>query len=218
MFRLVLVETMRFRLSERMKVLLIACFSVFVSTSIGAQVIIQSFESSWSVDVSEYDGQLSARKWEYQTYNPWDGELGELQEVDINISITGTKSSADELRIGAAFFTGWGRAYQFTANHPTVEEGQATFSNVFEWQFGGDGLGPWLSADTFPQAHYFFESRTIQFPHSIDATTTLTYRYTAVPEPDEWISIAGFGIVLFVVIRRRCQRSNRLKIINPTLD
>ena len=28
---------------------------------------------------------------------------------------------------------------------------------------------------------------------------------TAVPEPDEWFGIASFGIILFAVIRRRCQ-------------
>ncbi|MFC6439254.1 hypothetical protein [Bowmanella sp. JS7-9] len=164
---------------------------LFFSKLSGASFLHQTFDSTWNVKPYEYSDQVSAWAWSYNPYQVWEESFGVLEEVSIRISVTGEKSVSDSLSIRAAFFTGWNPAdYQFSTTLQ-IEEGIGTFSRVFEWTFNGYNLGNWLSYDYLPQAHYYFESRTSQSPHFIQAATTLTFGVLQVSEPSTlWLLVS----------------------------
>lgn len=186
-----------------------------------ASVITQTFESSWSVDVWDHNGDLAAMEWEYQTYRPWDSDLGTLTSVEIFTEFEGTRDDvAEPLRIRSSFFTGWNPVeYQFSQTD-NIAAGDRNFS------------GTWGSSYTTPEAiaavtdyeyftgvydsgagsggaWYYFESRTENAAHTIAAKTTLSYHYdsVSVSEPG-YLGLLGLGLAgLGLARRKRLRRS-----------
>ena len=196
MKQLKLISKMSTCLYKRVLAVLMVSF-LFGLTNAHAAVITQSFESSWTVDVWDYKGDVSAMEWHYQQYTPWDPSLGTLTSAEIRLEFAGTREDAAEtVRIRSGFFTGWEPVqYQYSLK---------------EYAAGGDATftGDWSRSYTTPEdiaeitdfeyftgvydsgagsggAWYYFESRTDNAAHAVAAKTTLSYYYdpVSVPEP-----------------------------------
>lgn len=186
-----------------------------------ASVITQTFESSWSVDVWDYNGDLAAMEWEYQTYRPWDSDLGILTSVEIFTEFEGTRDDAAEpLRIRSSFFTGWNPVkYQFSQTE-NIAAGDRNFSGTWSSSYTTpDAIASVTDYEYFTGVYdsgagsggawYYFESRTENAAHTIAAKTTLSYRYdsVSVSEPGS-LGLIGFGLAGLVLARsKRLSRS-----------
>jgi hypothetical protein len=179
-----------------------------------AGVITQTFDSSWQTGVWDYYNDIAAMEWEYQTYTPWDGSMGNLTSVVISSKFTGVREDVnDELRVRSAFFTGWepvnyqysktviidGGDNQFSTNwsqsYNTPEEiavitNYSYFTGIYD---RGPGTGG---------AWYYFESRTENGIHSIEATTTLSYYYDAIAvNSPTTLPLLGIALASLIFIR-----------------
>jgi hypothetical protein len=155
--------------------------------SIGAAVAserTQSFGSEWTVGPWDFYGDTAAMEWQYIQYEPWDAALGELREVRVQTDILGEyESQAEDVRIRSAFFKGWSPANYQLATHSYVPIGDKEFLASMSFVYDSpEEIQQWLSSDTAPPAHYYFESRTVAAGHTISAVTTLTFIYDAVPD------------------------------------
>jgi hypothetical protein len=183
-------------------------FAVLVSLSVHANEIAQTFSNSWRVDVWNYYGQVSAMQWQYTPYTPWDSSLGTLTGVTINTSVTGQRDNpTDSVYLRYAFFTGWSPdQYQFY-NGTVIGPGNTDFSFDYSVSYTATtGLSTWLSYEYLPQANYYFESRTNNAGHSINAVTTLEYTYDPVPDGGLTVLMLGGGLAGLVLLRRRVVR------------
>lgn len=171
-----------------------------------AATITQNFNSNWTVDPWDYNGDIAAQYWQYLNYAPWDTSLGTLNSVQITTTVNGTRDAADSVGLRHAFFTGWTPAqYQFS-DVASIAAGSGTFSDTRTFVSGTDfALTNFLSYLYLPQAYYFFESRS-NATHSIDATTTLVYNYDVtqlISEPaTELLMLVALG-ALAIAVRRK---------------
>ena len=161
----------------------------------------QSFVSSWTVSPWNYEGQVAAMQWQYLPYSPWNQSLGTLQEVQLSTTLTGERQLASEtLHIRYAFFTGWTPSDYQLYREVSVPGGDAAFNLTESYTFSGTAeLLNWTEYLYFPPANYYFESRTVQATHRVNALTTLTFTYAAaaVPEPaTSLLVIAGLGLLM----------------------
>ena len=163
----------------------------------------QSFVSSWTVSPWNYEGQVAAMQWQYLPYSPWNQSLGTLQEVQVSTTLTGERQLASEaLHIRYAFFTGWTPSDYQLYREVSVPGGDAAFNLTESYTFSGTAeLLNWIEYLYFPPANYYFESRTVQAAHTVNALTTLTFTYAAaaaaVPEPaTSLLVIAGLGLLM----------------------
>ena len=162
-----------------------------------AGVITQTFESSWSVDVWDYYGDVSAMKWQYQPYTPWDSSLGTLTSVEILLEFAGTRVDAgDAVRIRSGLFTGWNPVQYQYSRMEYVTGGEVGFSGSLSNSYTTPEAIAWVTNYRYftgvydsgagtGGAWYYFESRTENAGHAIAAKTTLSYYYDpiSVPEP-----------------------------------
>jgi hypothetical protein len=173
-----------------------------------AQSVEQVFTSAWTVLPWDYYGDVAAMQWHYLPYRPWDASLGRLDRVTVSTVVTGTRmNSADDVRLRYSFFTGWMPAdYQFY-DEVVLPSGSLSFNFTRDFVFvTPSSLVTWTTYDYLPRANYYFESRTVAGGHSLTATTTLTYAYSAVvPEPNTTILFTSGGLVvgLGAAYRRR---------------
>jgi hypothetical protein len=181
---------------------------VTVSCSVAqAGVITQSFDSSWLIDVWDYYGDVSAMEWEYQIYTPWDDSLGNLTSVVISTDLSGTRADADDdLRIRSGFFTGWNPVnYQYSRT-TIIDGGDNHFSTTLRQSYTTSEeiavvsdytyfTGIYDSGAGTGGAWYYFESRTENNTHSIEAKTTLSYFFDPIVVPTP-ATFAIFGIAL----------------------
>ena len=187
-------------------------FTLFTVSNVNAEALIQKFSSNWSVNVWDYYGTVSALKWHYLEYTPFDSALGKLTSISIVEEISGSReNSADALNIRESFFTGWNpNRYQFSHDY-SIPAGINEFSKSFSYQFSAESnlasltnyqyyTGIQASGPGTGGAWYYFESGTISGTHSISSETTLTYFYTQTsPVPELGVFtmlLAGFGLVL----------------------
>ena len=184
-----------------------------------AGLVTQSFTSSWTVDIWDYYGDLAAMKWHYQPYAPWDTATGNLTSVVITTQITGTRADAnDTVRIRESFFTGWNPvSYQFSDNLYLTGDGNS-FGGVWTYTYATPAAiaavtdyqyftGEYQSGAGTGGAWYYFESRTENAGHSIDATTTISYYFDSisVSEPIS-LFILCIGVFALREIRRQGER------------
>lgn len=168
-------------------------------------VLTQTFSDSWRVEVWDYYGNVSALKWQYTPYTPWDSTLGTLTGVKISTNVTGQRDdSTDSVYLRTAFFTGWAPDdFQYYREF-TIAPGDASFAFDYSITITSPvGLSDWLTYDYLPLANYYFESRTIDAGHSIDATTTLVYTYKSVPDSGSTIALLGSALIVLAAVRRR---------------
>jgi len=190
---------------RKLAVAIVALGSVSVAQ---ADLITQTFDSAWSIDVWDYYGDVSAMEWHYQAYTPWDSSLGTLTSVEIFTQVTGTRDDAtDTVRIRSSFFTGWNPVkYQYSRT-AFIVGGDTSFSSSWSRSYTAPAAiaavtdyqyftGVYDTGAGTGGAWYYFESRTEGAAHSIAATTTLSYYYDpiSVPEPG---TLGLFGIGLF---------------------
>lgn len=190
------------------------------STIANAEVITQTFDSSWTRTVWDYYGNVSALQWHYLPYVPWDSSLGTLTKVKIDTIISGTRvNPEDAVHIRDSFFTGWDPdRFQYYSDF-YIPAGEASFSTDISTVFTEPNA---LSAVTNYEyftgiynqgigtggAWYYFESGTKTAAHTIAAETTLSYVYepvTNVPEPRSWalVFIGMAGLSAAVRLRQR---------------
>lgn len=184
-----------------------------------ADVTTQTFDSSWTVGVWNYDGVVSAMQWQYLPYAPWNPSLGTLTSVTIDTVISGTRvDTLDLVHIRESFVTGWNPdIYQYSADY-FIPAGTTSFTwnqtktfssptdlaNVTNYQYfnGIYSQGPGTGG-----AWHYFESSTVDAAHSISAVTTLSYNFSpvgAVPEADTYaMMLAGLGLIGFLVRRKK---------------
>lgn len=172
-----------------------------------AAVITQTFASSWTVGVWDYNGDVAAMQWHYVPYDPWDASLGVLNQVRVETTIIGQRDVASEAtRIRYSFFTGWiPDDFQLYQEFYIPGGGNAfSYSETLEYDTPDD-IKHWTEYSYFPPANYYFESRTVSAGHSVDATTTLTFSYTQrVPEPSTtWLVMASLISAAAIRLRRR---------------
>jgi hypothetical protein len=191
----------------RLLAALLACLAVALPARGDTQM--QTFASAWTIAPWDQFGTVSAASWQYLTYQPWDSSLGTLEEVQVSTSITGTRALAsDDVAIRYSFFTGWSPAdYQFQ-DELLIPAGELGFSAMREFSFSSpEGLANWLTYDYLPDAFYYFESRTTEGAHTISASTSLTYVYSAtapIPEPETYAMLLA-GLALLGFARRRAR-------------
>lgn len=166
--------------------------------------IVQSFESAWTIEPWDYNGDVAAMQWHYIPYEIWDSSLGILTAVEVRTAIHGERElTTDSVAIRYSFFTGWSPADYQLYDAISLAPGDSQFSTSREFVYSTPGeLQHWLTYDYLPGAHYYFESRTVDGAHTISATTTLTYIFTEVPEPSTLV-LFGLGLLGLGFARRR---------------
>lgn len=193
-----------------MKIPTAAALTLAIAAQCNAATTTQAFESSWDVSPWNYYGDVAAMQWHYLPYVPWDSSLGVLQEVRVDTQISGMRQlSSEPIRIRYAFTTGWNPAdYQFYREF-SLPGGSSSFGLSESYTFNTQSeLQNWAEVSYYPPAHYYFESRSVEAPHSISAVTTLTYTYAAaVPEPATW-SFLLVGLMAIVGVVGKRNRSN----------
>ncbi|MFU2489416.1 hypothetical protein [Thauera sp. WH-1] len=145
----------------------------------------QTFDSEWTVEPWDYYGDVAAMRWHYIPYLPWNPGLGQLTEVRVRTQVEGTRADPTEsVRLRHAFFTGWSpNDYQLAQVEFLPGDG-ADFSVDRDFVYTeAYELPNWAYPEYLPQAHYYFESRTVNASHSVRATTTLEFFFREVPEP-----------------------------------
>lgn len=171
-----------------------------------AASITQNFNSNWTVEPWDDNGDIAAQYRQYLNYAPWDASLGTLTSVQITTTVNGSRNAADSVGLRYAFFTGWSpNQYQFS-DAAAIAAGSGTFSDTRAFVSGSDfALSNFLSYLYLPQAYYFFESRS-NSTHSIDATTTVVYNYDVgqlISEPaSELLMLVALG-ALAIAVRRK---------------
>lgn len=199
------------------KILAILAVGFLAGPAIGqAGVITQTFESSWSVDVWDYYGDVSAMQWQYQPYTPWDSSLGTLTSVEILLEFAGTRvDAADTVRIRSGLFTGWNPVqYQYNQMEH-VTSGELAFSGILRNSYTTPEAIAWVTNYRYftgvydsgagsGGAWYYFESRTENAAHAIDVRTTLSYHYDpiSVPEPGT-LGLLAMGMACMGLARKR---------------
>ena len=197
--------------------LLIAAPLSFASISANADVVTQTFNSSWTVDVWNYYGNVSAMEWQYLPYKPWDSSLGSLTSITVDTLISGMRvNTQDSVHIRESLFTGWNPdTFQYYADF-YIPSGSATFSTEQKQTFSQqNGWGNILNYQYFTGiynqgagsggAWYYFESSTLSAAHSISAVTTLLYNYDPLPIPEintNVMLLMGLGLMGFIARRK----------------
>ncbi|MCY4745652.1 hypothetical protein NYO99_11770 [Pelomonas sp. UHG3] len=193
--------------------------ALFLAFNASAVTITQTFKSNWSVNVWDYYGNVSALRWNYLGYAPFDSSLGKLTSISVVETISGTReNSADALDIREAFFTGWDPSrYQFYSSY-TIAPGSNDFSQTFTHTYSDEPAltrltnyqyytGVQSSGKGTGGAWYYFESGTKTGAHSISSETVLTYVYEAASPVSEPASYAfmfmGLSVIGAVKLRAR---------------
>jgi hypothetical protein len=217
-------------ISINQKILAILLLGFLLSPATArAAFIRQTFESSWSVDVWDFYGDVSAMNWHYQPYTPWDSSLGTLTSVEILLELSGTRhDAADTVRIRSSLFTGWNPVEYQYSQVKYIAGGDVGFSGIWSSSYTTPEAisavtdyryftGVYDSGAGSGGAWYYFESRTENDAHTIAAKTTLLYHYDPISVPDPvpeptsialW-GIAALGMGLFV---RRKKHSLSLEV------
>ncbi len=151
----------------------LGALSVFGS----AQVIHQTFPISWTA------GQLgdgTYASWNYQPYTTFSSSLGQLQKVEIWISLTATGLiPGDQLRIVNNFFTGWSpSAYQDARDQTMSCPNETTTFTQSIVITDPAALQIWVDPLYGPDGHQYTVSQTFQGGHQITGMVELFFYYS----------------------------------------
>lgn len=167
--------------------------ALFLSCAMGADAqaarVTQNFDPNWTV-----------ASWNA----PGDATLGALQSLRTATWLEGSRDAASVLAYRYGFFTGWSPGQFQFADAQNRAGGLATFAATRSPVSGTD-FALNLGNLYFPQANYYFDSRSA-VTHSRDAGTDVVYEYTAgerVSEPaGHFLMLVALG-VLAVAVRRQ---------------
>jgi len=148
-----------------------------------AESVEQTFDNAWSVDVWDYYGYVAAMFWKYQLYDTLECSQGALTDVEVqlDISLSGV-TVGDDFRYEASFFTGWSpNDYQFHTSVWLLDiTGDMEISRT--WVFSTpEELAEWVDPLYGPGGCHYFETTTLDWSHTVEATTVLTFTYDPAP-------------------------------------
>lgn len=151
----------------------LGALSVFGS----AQVIHQTFPVSWIVDsnsIGSYAG------WQYRPYTTFSSSLGQLQKVEIWVSLTATGLiPGDHLRIYHGFFTGWSPSAWQDARDQTMSctNETETFTQSITIT-DPTALQIWVDPLYGPNGHQYIQIETFLGGHQISGMVELFFYYS----------------------------------------
>ena len=187
---------------------------VFSSTA-RADTIEQAFENEW--DATFYSGSNAYSSWQYQAYEPFDSSLGELESVEVSVSITLSGQAGDTFRFRNSFFTGWSpAAYQHYDDDTIVDiSANEQIDRTYSYTTPA-GVAPWIDPDyATVGAFQYFESRSYDAAHSVFVTTTITFVYDVPVILDDVADyIAGLDSGDFSNANRQGTLGNKLDAIS----
>jgi hypothetical protein len=143
----------------------------------GAQVIHQTFPVSW---IAGQTGSGSFAAWNYQPYTTFSSALGQLQKVEIWITLTATGLiPGDHLRIVNNFFTGWSPSSYQDAREQTMScpNETATFTQSIVI-VDPTALQIWVDPLYGPDGHQYMATETFQGGHQISGMVELFFYYS----------------------------------------
>jgi hypothetical protein len=180
-------------------------------TPIKAGLIKQTFHSEWTIEPQDRYGEFVAWTWHYLPYEPWNPTLGQLTEVRVRTQVEGVLFDPTEnIRITYGFFTGGWPSADWQLGHTEVLAGEGSSFHLdrsFVFNESHD-LQRWAYPAFLPNAAYYFDSRTDNAGHSLQAVTTLEFQYSVIPEPST-LYLCMLGVSAILIRKRRREHAAR---------